>query len=178
MSASPDPRLLDRAARVRLVLCDVDGVLTDGGLYYFDGGLAVRFDVKDGLGLARARQLGLLSGIISGRQVEVVAQRARELKLDEIHLGVADKAACVQDILRRRGLGAAQLAFIGDDLIDLPAMALAGFPVAVADALPEVRAAAVFVTTRPGGHGAVRETIDLLLAARPPGPAGEEPCAR
>lgn len=170
MSGTPLRDIAARAARIRILLADVDGVLTDGGLYYFDGGLAVRFDVRDGLGLALARQMGIVVGIISGRNVPAVRRRAEELHLDEIHLGVSEKSTCVEEILQRRGLASSDLAYIGDDLIDLPAMALAGFPVAVADAISEVRTAAAWVTTRPGGHGAVRETIDLLLSARTSGP--------
>ncbi len=158
-----------QAARIRLLLMDVDGTLTDGGLYYLpDGGVmnfALRFHVRDGLGLQRARQAGLLVGIISGRSSPQVRRRAEELGLDEIHLGVADKRAALEQILAQRGLSAGETCYIGDDVVDLPAMKLAGLSIAVADAHPDVRAAASWVTTLPGGAGAVREAVDAILAA-------------
>ncbi len=172
MDPRGEPGLDDRAARVRLLLCDVDGVLTDGGLYYLaEGEPAIRFHVQDGYGLVLARRAGLLVGIVSGRDLPQVRRRAEELRLDEIHLGVRDKGPVVEEILSRRGLAPEEACFVGDDLLDLPALARVGLPVAVADAVPEVRAAALLVTARRGGAGAVREVVDRLLAARA---AGEE----
>lgn len=163
--ASDDVRAL--AARVRILLCDVDGVMTDGGIFYLeDGTQAVRFHVRDGLALAMAKRAGIVVGLVSGRPTPQVRRRASDLGLDEVHLDVRDKAPVVADILARRGFDAADACYIGDDLIDLPAMALVGFPVAVADAVPAVRSAARYVTTERGGHGAVRELVDLLLSAR------------
>ena len=158
---------VEKAAEIRMLVLDVDGVLTDGGLYYFeDGGFAVRFDVKDGLGLALAKQAGLLLGLVSGRPTPQARVRAEQLGFDEIHLDVRDKASIVEHFLVTYRLTPEQLAFVGDDLIDLPAMELAGFAVAVADAAPPVRKAADYVTERPGGRGAVREVIDLVLASQ------------
>ncbi len=162
MSRPPSP-----AREIRLLLLDVDGVLTDGGLYYFAAqGLALRFHVRDGFGLRRAVAAGLIVGVISGRDSAQVRRRVEELGLQEIHLGVRDKQAVVEEILARRNLPASAACFIGDDVVDLPAMAAVGFPVAVADAENEVRQAAQLVTRRSGGHGAVREVIDLLLGSR------------
>jgi 3-deoxy-D-manno-octulosonate 8-phosphate phosphatase (KDO 8-P phosphatase) len=162
-------------APVELVLLDVDGVLTDGGLYYLDdGGFAVRFHVRDGFALARARREGLTLGLISGRPTPQVRHRAEELSIEEVHLDVRDKGSVVEGILERRGVPPQRACFVGDDLIDIPAMHRVGVPVAVADAMAEVRDAAAYVTRQPGGHGAVREIIDLILAARAPSiPRGE-----
>lgn len=154
------------AAGIRLLILDVDGVLTDGGLYYLDsGGFAVRFHVRDGAALAMARRAGLALALVSGRPTPQVRRRADELRIDEVHLEVDDKAAVVDGILARCGLPASAAAYVGDDLIDLPAMARVGLPIAVADAVDAVRAAARYVTRARGGHGAVREVVDLLLEA-------------
>ncbi len=167
MTTTVTAEIAARAARVRLVLLDVDGTLTDGGLYYFDqGGLALRFHVRDGLGMALGRRAGLLVGLVSGRDVMQVRHRAAELNLDEVVLGVTDKRAVVLEIMERRGLAPEEVAFVGDDLVDIPAMAAVGFPAAVADAMDDVREAAVWVTPHGGGQGAVRDVIDLVLKAR------------
>ncbi|UCF67350.1 MAG: HAD hydrolase family protein [Acidobacteriota bacterium] len=165
MPRRPDPKTLAR--HIELLLLDVDGVLTDGGLYYFsDDGFAVRFDIRDGLGLARAREDGLLVGLVSGRETPQVRRRARELGINEVHLGIENKAAVLGEMVARRGIALSKVCFVGDDLIDLPAMELVGLPVAVADAAAEVRAAALYVTQHRGGRGAVREIVDLILDAR------------
>jgi len=162
-----EKRLGELAARIRLLMLDVDGVLTDGGLYYLEeGGFAVRFDIKDGLGLARAVREGILVALVSGRDTPQARRRAEELGILEIHLGARDKVAVLEDILSRTGLGAEEACFVGDDLIDLPAMRRVGLPVAVADAVEEVREVAVHVTVRAGGRGAVREVVELLLSHR------------
>ncbi|RMF72209.1 MAG: hypothetical protein D6738_11940 [Acidobacteria bacterium] len=161
------------AAGIRLLVLDVDGVLTDGGLYYLDsGGYAVRFHVRDGMALAMARRAGLALGLVSGRPTPQVRRRAEELRIDEVHLDVRDKGAVLDEIIARRGLPKKAVAYVGDDLVDLPAMERVGLPIAVADAVEEVRAAARYVTRAAGGHGAVREVVDLLLRAR--GPAARE----
>ena len=163
----PKADLMDEARAVRLLLADVDGVLTDGGLHYFGkDGVALRFDVRDGFGLTLAMRAGIDVGLISGRDEPVVRRRAAELGIDELHLGAKDKALVVDGILERRGLEPRQAAYVGDDLIDLPAMERVGLPVAVADAVEPVRLAASYVTRQPGGHGAIREVVDLLLSAR------------
>jgi 3-deoxy-D-manno-octulosonate 8-phosphate phosphatase (KDO 8-P phosphatase) len=164
--------LLRRAGRVRLLLLDVDGVLTDGGLYYFeDGRFAVRFHARDGHGLSMARRSGMLLGLVSGRLTPQARHRAEQLGFEEIHLNVpsGDKGRVVDEIMARRQLTAGQVCFVGDDTVDVAAMERVGLPVAVADAAAEVVAAAAYVTKRLGGHGAVREVVDLLLAAREKG---------
>lgn len=159
--------LQPRARRVSMVLMDVDGVLTDGGIWYSDSEReAKRYDVKDGVALWMARRLGLRTGLISGRAGTGALRRARELKMDEIHFRARDKLATYQGILRRRRLSDAQICYIGDDLIDLPILMRAGLPVAVADAHPDVLRRARFVTRAPGGHGAIREVVDAILSAQ------------
>ena len=156
-----------RARPIALVLMDVDGVLTDGGLFYIDGDReARRYDVKDGLGLAMARRLGLRTGLITGRSGAAVTRRASELGMDEVHTRVSDKLAAYQGILRRLRLGDPQVCYIGDDLVDLPILGRAGLPVAVADAHPEVVRRAPFVTRAAGGRGAVREVIEAILKSQ------------
>jgi 3-deoxy-D-manno-octulosonate 8-phosphate phosphatase (KDO 8-P phosphatase) len=159
--------LQPRARRVRLILLDVDGVLTDGGITYLDAEReAKRYDVKDGVGLWIARRAGLLTGLISGRSGTAVTRRAAELRLDEVHLQVEDKLATYLGILHRRRLRDAQVCYVGDDLVDLPVLRRVGMPVAVADAHPEVLRRAGLITSAPGGRGAVREVVDAILKAQ------------
>ena len=155
---------LERASRVRLLIADVDGVMTDGRLYYGDEGEVFKaFDVKDGLGIRLAQRAGIEVGVITGRRSRIVAERAGELDLQEVHQRIHDKAACLNEILDRRGIDAQSVGFIGDDLIDLPAMRIAGFSAAPPDAVPEVVTDVDYVTRRSGGRGCLREVIDLIL---------------
>ncbi len=159
--------LAPRARRVTLILMDVDGVLTDGGISLIDADRELKtYDVKDGVGLWIARRAGLLTGVISGRASASVRRRAAELRLDEVHLKIDDKLEAYVRILRRRRLTDAEVCYIGDDLVDLPILRRAGMPVAVADAHLEVRRLAGFVTRAPGGRGAIREVIDSILKAQ------------
>jgi 3-deoxy-D-manno-octulosonate 8-phosphate phosphatase (KDO 8-P phosphatase) len=152
---------------VRLVAMDVDGVLTDGGIWYTDHGAELkRFDVRDGQGLVLLRQAGVATAIVTRRRSDIVERRARELGIAEVHQDAADKAAVVQELLKRHGLQAAEACYVGDDVGDLPAMALVGLPVAVPDAVPAVRRAAVYVTRARAGFGAIRELCDLILSAK------------
>jgi len=161
-----DAAMLQRAARVRLVLLDVDGVLTDGSIHMTSGGEESRcFFVRDGLGIRMGQEAGLQFGIVSGRGSAVVARRAEELRIHELHQRVHRKAERVREIVERLSVPVEQLCFIGDDLIDVPAMRLAGFAAAPADAAPETRQAAHYVAERAGGRGAVREVLDLVLKA-------------
>lgn len=159
--------LRPRLGPIRLLLLDVDGVLTDGRLVYDGAGQEGKvFHVHDGAGIAHWRRLGFLAGLVSGRDGAAVRRRAEDLALDEIHLGIADKARCLDEILGRRGLEAVEVAFAGDDLLDLPVLARVGFAASVPQARPEVRAAAHYVTRAPAGGGAVRELVELLLRAK------------
>ncbi len=156
-----------RARAVRLLLLDVDGVLTDGGLRYDDrGGEAKTFHVHDGHGLKMLQAQGVPVGIITSRESPLVARRATELGLAHLLQGVADKGNACDALLSELGLAADAVAYVGDDVIDLPVMTRVGLAVAVADAHPEVRSRAHWVTLAPGGRGAVRELCDLLLAAQ------------
>jgi 3-deoxy-D-manno-octulosonate 8-phosphate phosphatase (KDO 8-P phosphatase) len=164
---------LDAAAagRVRLLGLDVDGVLTDNGV--FIGPLAgervelKRFDIQDGLGLILLRTAGLPVVWVSGRRSEATALRAAELRVEEVlQVPGPRKAAALGELLERRGIGWEEVAFVGDDLADLPVLRRVGLPIAVANAVPDVKAVASYVTRAAGGHGAVREVVELLLRAR------------
>lgn len=156
-----------RASRIRLLVLDVDGVLTDGGLFYGASGEETkRFHVHDGLALVAARKAGLQIAVLSSRASAAVTRRLTELGVSEVHQGVADKAGALEALRERLGLGAAEVAVMGDDLPDLPAMTRAGLALAPANAVAEVRRAAHWVARRRGGDGAVREAVEMLLKAR------------
>lgn len=159
------------AARIRLVCFDVDGVLTDGGIVLGDvAGARVelkKYDIQDGLGIVLLRQAGLLTAIITGRESESVALRAKELQVDElVQDRQARKVGALSALLERRGVDWSEVAFVGDDLPDLGVMRRVGMPVCVANASPEARRAATLQLTRSGGAGAVREFCEILLRAR------------
>lgn len=159
--------LTQRLKAVRLLVCDVDGVLTDGGMWLTgDGGEAKRFSAHDGLGLSLAAAAGLATAFLTARRSPLVARRARECKVPWVMQGRLDKGVALAELNRRAGIPASATAYIGDDLVDLPAMRLAGLAMAVADAAPDVIRAADFVTAACGGHGAVREVIERLLKAQ------------
>lgn len=159
------------ARRIRLIGLDVDGVLTDGGVYIGQSGGAdhpvelKRFHIQDGLGVKFLRQAGLAVVLVSARRSEATDLRARELKVDEV---VQDnqKLAAFATILARRGVEWDECAFVADDLADLPLLTRVALPIAVANAVPEVKAAAALVTRRAGGDGAVREVAETILKAR------------
>jgi 3-deoxy-D-manno-octulosonate 8-phosphate phosphatase (KDO 8-P phosphatase) len=160
-------QLRQKASRIRLLLMDCDGVLTDGRLYFGPAGEMMKaFDVRDGQGIATWQRAGHLCGVITGRPGDIVKARVDELGIKYFKHSSIDKAADLQEILAQSGISADETAFVGDDIGDLPAMALVGLPIVVADAVDEVRHAASLITTKSGGSGAVREVIDLLLTAR------------
>jgi 3-deoxy-D-manno-octulosonate 8-phosphate phosphatase (KDO 8-P phosphatase) len=163
-----DDPVKEKASRVNLLLMDCDGVLTDGRLYFSANGEAIKvFHVRDGQGIVLWHKAGFRSGVITGRDAEDILQaRAQELGMDYLSVRSADKVRDFETILIESGISADETAFIGDDLGDLPLLERVGFPVAVADAVPEVIATAAYVTRLSGGQGAVREVIDLLLAAK------------
>ncbi len=164
---SIDRKVQERAKSVRMIMMDVDGVLTDGRiLYSTDGAEIEAFFVRDGLGLRAAQRAGLLTAILTGRASEAVARRAKELGISEIHQGIPNKVEAYEMLLRRHGLTDEAVAYIGDDLNDLPLLTRAGLSAAPADAADEVKAKVVFVTARGGGRGAVRDVIDLILKAQ------------
>jgi 3-deoxy-D-manno-octulosonate 8-phosphate phosphatase (KDO 8-P phosphatase) len=156
----------ERAARVRLFLTDVDGVLTDGGIVVDGNGLeSKRFHVRDGHGIKMLQRGGVAVGIISGRASEPVAVRARELGVRIVRQGAHDKLAALREILAGEGYLPEECSYVGDDIVDLPILRAVGFSAAPADAEPYVLDAVDFVSSRPGGAGAVREAIDFLLRA-------------
>ena len=156
-----------RAARIRLLVLDVDGVLTDGGLYYrASGEEGKRFHVQDGLAMGAAGRCGLTIAVVSGRDCAAVTRRMAELGVNEVHQGIGDKRGTVAAMLRRLGLDAQQVAVMGDDLTDLSLMKTVGLALAPLNAVPEVRRIAHWVASRRGGDGAVRQAIELLLKAR------------
>lgn len=156
--------LADRFARVRLLVLDADGVLTDGRMHYSALGEATKaFHSRDGLGLVLARAAGLKLAVLTGRQSGIVAGRCAELRFDAIKLGRYDKVEALGEILLETGCRAADAVYMGDDVIDLPALHQVGVPVAVPDAPQEVRHCCLHVTQARGGEGAVREVVDLVL---------------
>ncbi len=154
-------------AGVELLVLDVDGVLTDGSIVYDDAGRELKaFNIRDGFGLTLWRRAGFEAAILTGRGGGAVVRRARELGIRVIVEGSADKAAGLAEIAARSGVEPGRMAYMGDDWPDLPAMRLAGYPMAPADAEGAVREAAAFVSGRAGGHGAVRDAVEHLLGAK------------
>jgi 3-deoxy-D-manno-octulosonate 8-phosphate phosphatase (KDO 8-P phosphatase) len=158
------PTLRDRCAAVELLVLDVDGVLTGGGIVYGTGGLELKqFHVRDGSGLKLWHQCGKQSAVLTGRRSSVVDVRAAELGVTLVVQGAGDKLAAFDGLLAAAGVAPAAACYVGDDLPDLPPLRRAGLAVAVADACAEVRAAAHYVTRAPGGGGAAREAVELIL---------------
>jgi 3-deoxy-D-manno-octulosonate 8-phosphate phosphatase (KDO 8-P phosphatase) len=183
-----------RARKIRLLLFDVDGVLTDGKIWIFpasagaqqttqahaarqadQGGFgllsqsmieAKGFHAHDGTAISLARLAGIKTGLITKRISETVALRARDLKLEHVHQGIQDKLTCFEEILNRAGLKAPEAAFVGDDVIDLPVMRNCGLAIAVANARTEVKKEAHYVTAHPGGDGALRDAVEYILKAQ------------
>ncbi len=167
MSTSRHDLLAARCRRLRLVLTDVDGVMTDGTvLLLADGSEAKAFHIRDGLGLVLAHRAGLRTGILSGRSSPAVERRAAELGMSVVRQGLADKAAAFRELLAEQGLAASEVAYMGDDVNDLPVMVEAGLSAAPADAPLEVRAQAFMVTDARGGQGCLREFLEAILRAR------------
>lgn len=156
-----------RAARIKLLLMDCDGVLTDGRLTLLDNGDEQKsFHVRDGHGLVLLHRAGLRSGIISGRTSKAVVRRAEDLGIAYVRQGTWNKIETFEELLAESGVSEAETAFVGDDVTDIPLMQRVGLAVAVADAGEETRSAAHFVTHLPGGFGAVREVAEVILKAQ------------
>ena len=157
----------ERASRVKLLLMDCDGVLTDGRIWILESGEDQKaFNTKDGLGLDLLHRAGLRSGIISGRQSSAVQRRAESLGMSYLRQGCENKLSAFEEILNAAGVDRSEVAFIGDDLNDVPLMRRSELAVAVADAVSEAQQFAHFVTKARGGNGAVRETVELILKAQ------------
>jgi 3-deoxy-D-manno-octulosonate 8-phosphate phosphatase (KDO 8-P phosphatase) len=165
------PALKKRAAQVKLVLMDVDGTMTDGSvtlLSQADGtALEIKtFDAHDGQGLTLAQTSGLRTGCITGRESAALLRRAHEMKMEFIYMKQPVKMPAYEEILREAGLPDSAVAYIGDDLPDIPLLRRVGLAIAVGDAVPEVKAAAHYTTKATAGHGAVREAIELILKSK------------
>jgi 3-deoxy-D-manno-octulosonate 8-phosphate phosphatase (KDO 8-P phosphatase) len=155
------------AQGLRILLLDVDGVMTDGGIILIGGDLeAKRFDVQDGMGITLLRSSGMMVGIVTSRDSEVVQRRAKELGMEELFQGVRYKPQVLEQLREKYGIEPSQAAFVGDDIQDVPIMRLVGVPIAVQNAIPEVKESSVYVTKAPGGHGAIREVAEWLLNLR------------
>jgi 3-deoxy-D-manno-octulosonate 8-phosphate phosphatase (KDO 8-P phosphatase) len=162
MEVSPD--VAERFRRIKLLVLDCDGVLTDGRLYFTERGEEMKvFDVRDGFGLVMWHRAGFRSAIISGRDSSIVSIRAADLGIELVWQGREDKAAAFDELIVSAGVEASETAYIGDDVLDVPVMRLAGLAIAPADAHESARSVAHYITKLYGGRGAVREVADLLL---------------
>lgn len=156
-----------RAKRVKMIVFDVDGVLTDGKILIGgQGEICKAFDAQDGLGVTLLRQNGIIPAIITGRHSKIVETRAMELKIEDVFQGVKQKRQALESLREKYGLSLAEIAYVGDDLIDIPAMQAVGLACAVENARPEVKGIAHFVSDKKGGDGAVRQVAELLLKAQ------------
>lgn len=156
-----------RAEKIRLLVLDVDGVLTDGSIIYTDAGEELKcFHVRDGNGIRMVLQAGIEVALITGRQSQALAHRAKNLHIAHVFQGIRDKLVVLRSLQTDLGVSPDETAVVGDDLVDVPMMQQAGLAVAVADAPPEVKHRAQYVTTAPGGRGAVRELCEILLKAK------------
>jgi 3-deoxy-D-manno-octulosonate 8-phosphate phosphatase (KDO 8-P phosphatase) len=190
---TPSPTAIERARRIQVILFDVDGVLTDGGIWLFPapaashttgerignladkGGYAIHsanmveakgFHAHDGTAISLARLGGMKCGIITKRVSETVALRARDLRMEHVYMGQAHKMQAVREIMAKEQITLDQVAYVGDDIIDLPVMRLCGLAIAVASARAEVKAAAHYITPNAGGHGAGRDAVEFILRAK------------
>ena len=156
--------LKDKLKKIKVLVCDVDGVLTDGKIIYDSEGRETKnFHVQDGLGLVMMRKLGFKLAVISARPSKVATQRAKELRFDFAYIGVDSKIKAYEDLVKKLRVRDEAICFIGDDLPDLRVLKRAGLAVAVTNAVDDIKKAADYVTTKAGGEGAVREVIDLIL---------------
>jgi 3-deoxy-D-manno-octulosonate 8-phosphate phosphatase (KDO 8-P phosphatase) len=165
------PALRKRAAQIKVLLMDVDGTMTDGGVILLSqpDGTALeikRFDAHDGQGLTLAHTAGLRTGCITGRQSSALLRRAKEVNMEFVYMKQPSKIPAYEEILRKAGVSDAVVAYVGDDLPDIPLMRRVGLAVAVADAVPEVKKVAHFTTTHAAGHGAIRDAIELILKSK------------
>ncbi len=159
--------LASKLRNIKLLLLDVDGVMTDGGIYYSNSGDELKkFNIQDGYGLVKIQQAGITVGIITGRMSKIVARRVEELGIREVHQNLDNKLEVYESIKKKMNLTDANVAYVGDDEFDLPVLERVGFSAAPADAVAAVRKKVHFVSTRNGGQGAVREVVDLILESR------------
>ena len=150
--------------RIKMLLLDVDGVMTDGGIYYSNSGDEFKkFNIQDGFGIMKLQRFGIKSGIITGRVSNIVSRRAKELGITEVHQNLDNKLLVYESLKKKLNLTDTEIAYIGDDEFDLPVLGYAGFSAAPADAMPVVKKSVDYVCKHRGGDGAVREVIELIL---------------
>lgn len=160
--------LVKRARQVKLLITDVDGVLTDTGVYYSASGEELkRFSLRDGMGVELLRkQCGIETAIVTGENSEIVRRRAEKLKIDTLYMGIKDKARVLYDIMESAGLVPEEIAYIGDDVNDSEVLELVGFSACPKDAMPVIKHKVLFTCNRKGGHGAFREVADFIITAQ------------
>ena len=160
-------RLIQKLKKIKLIISDVDGVLTDGSIYIGSNGEEMKkFSVEDGAGVALARASGLIIALLSGRFSSATGIRAKELKIEDIYNGMLNKIPAYEELKQKYNLEDSEIAYIGDGLIDLPVMEKSGVPISVRNAYPPVKKAALYITDKNGGSGALREAVDLILQAK------------
>ena len=156
-----------RLNRIRLFAMDVDGVLTDAGMYYGESGDEwKKFNTRDGMGIKLLQKAGFITAIVTQERTKLVARRAEKLAIPEVHQGIMDKLSLVREMTERHGLSLEQVAYIGDDINDLETLKAVGFSASPADGIPQVIAAVDYVCMKKGGEGAVREVIEMILGAQ------------
>ncbi|HOU35939.1 MAG TPA: HAD hydrolase family protein [Candidatus Omnitrophota bacterium] len=159
--------VIEKAKKVKVLLLDVDGVLTDGRIVYDSSGRNSKFyDVHDGMGVHLLHTRGIPTVLISAKRSAAIGPRARDMHVDRVYENIKPKTAVLDDIKKRYGVGPAEMCFVGDDLVDICLMRKVGLPIAVANACDEVKASAAWVTSRQGGRGAVREVSEMILKAQ------------
>jgi YrbI family 3-deoxy-D-manno-octulosonate 8-phosphate phosphatase len=156
-------------SQIRLFATDVDGVLTDAGMYYSESGDEwKKFNTRDGMGIKLLQRAGLITAIVTQERTKLVARRAEKLAIPELHQGVMDKLLCVREMAARHGLTLSQVAYIGDDINDLETLKAVGLSATPADGVPQVAAVVDYICQKKGGEGAVREIIEMILEAQGP----------
>ena len=159
--------VVEKIRKIKLLILDVDGVLTDGGIFYNDeGGETKRFDVKDGHGIKLAIASGIDVALVSARESKAVQYRAENLGIKLVYQGIRDKVRAIEEIMEKKSLKPDEIAYVGDDLVDLKVIKRVGFSAAVQDASKDVLDRADYITVRPGGRGAVREVVEVLLKSQ------------
>lgn len=159
--------VIDKAKKVKLLLLDVDGVLTDGRIIYDSGGRDMKFfDVHDGLGVYLLKKAGIPAILITAKSSEAIKPRAKDMQVEAVYADISPKSSLLPKILKKYRISPKEVCFVGDDLVDLCLLKRIGFPVAVANASGEIKKAAVYITSKQGGRGAVREVAELLLKSQ------------
>jgi len=162
-----EKKIEEKLKKVKMLLLDVDGVMTDGRIIMDSEGRELKnFNVRDGHGLVMIQRYGIAVGILTGRKSDVVDHRARDLKITEVYQGALNKKEIFLQILQKNNLTSEDIAYMGDDIVDIPVLKMVGFSVAVADALDLVKKTADYITVNKGGYGAVREVCEMLLEAQ------------